>query len=222
MQEGHHTFSLIPIKTPKVSPDLHSVGERYQSTLYSQNTRNTNCCQKISFSHRFSAHPPQATNNISWDFGAESCQNISFLSALSSAHIIPKANQQPPKYYILTCIECAYYSKGKEIFFEIFQHRQLPKYSIFMCISCAFYTKGKAIFSETFRHQWLPIYSIFMCIDCTSYSEGKQYSPKYLGTNCCRKISFSHGSSAHVPQATNNIPWSISPPRAKVIFTCIE
>ena len=61
-----------------------------------------------------------------------------------------------------------------------------------------------------------------MCIDCTYYSEGKQYSPKYFGTNCCWKISFSHGFNAHVPQVTNNIPWTVSPPRANVIFTCIE
>ena len=136
-----------------------------------------------------------------------SCQNTTF-SCVLTAHITLKVK--------------TYYSEGKDIFFEIFRHKQLPKYSVFTCISCAFYTEGKAIFSETFWHQQLLKYSIFMCIDCTYYSEGKQYSRKCSSTNCCQNISFSPRFSAHVPQATYNIPWSISPSRANLIFTCIE
>ena len=39
-----------------------------QAKQYSPKYFATNSCQNISFSHGFSAHPPCATNNISWVF----------------------------------------------------------------------------------------------------------------------------------------------------------
>ena len=149
-------------------------------------------------------------------FRAKSCWNISF-SHVSSAHIIPKANQ----YSIFMCIECAYYSKGKPIFSEIFRHQEFPKYSIFICIACTNYPEGKTIFSKIFLHQMLSKDFIFTPIQCTCFLSHKQYYLEYFGTKSCRNISFSHRFSAHVPWATNNIPWCILVLRAAKALHCL-
>ena len=140
-------------------------------------------------------------------FGTTSCWNIT-LSCVLSAHSTPRAKQYSLKYLgtnsyrniSLSCVLSGY----------TVLPQKAKQYFIFICFNCTYYPKAKPIFPEIFRHQQLPKYSIFM----------NNIPPEYFGTNCCQKISFSHGFNAYVPRATSNIPHSILVPRATEILHC--
>ena len=92
--------------------------------------------------------------------------------------------------------------------------QKAKEYSIFICFNCTYYPKAKPILSDIFKHQQLSKYFIVTCINCVYYSEGKN--------NVLQNISALTPASlrlnAHVPQSINNIPWTISAPRATEIF----
>ena len=170
---------------------------------------------KISFSHGFSAHPPGATNNISWVFQHWELPKYFIFVCIIKCRYYTKSKPTAAEILPFHCSECAYYSEGKEIFFEIFRHQQLLKYSISCVFHAHFIPKTK---------QYSLKHSIFLCIDCTYYSEGKQYSLKYFSTDSCQNISFSHGLSAHVPELHTVFPivfWHWQLPKY-FIFMCIK
>ena len=109
----------------------------------------------ISFSYGLTAHIIPKPNQYSPKyFGTNSCRNIPFswtifpwnISAptaakrfhfpMDSVHMFPEPQaifptvfrcQEPPKYYIVMCIKCTYYSTGKTIFSTIFRPHLLGR-----------------------------------------------------------------------------------------------
>ena len=66
---------------------------------YSPKSFGAESCQNISFLHVLSAHYiPKSNKHSLRYFGMKSCRNIQF-SCVLSGHIIPKAKQYSPKYF---------------------------------------------------------------------------------------------------------------------------
>ena len=147
-----------------------------KANQYSLKYFGTNCCWKISLSQGFSAHVPGATNNIPWSISAPRLAEI-FHFHVSLLHMLLRRQSS-----ILRNISAP---TAAEIFH-------------LMCINCTYYTEGKPIFSEIFQHQLPPKYFTFTWIQCTCSTSHIQYSLEYFGAESCRNIPFSCVFSAHV------------------------
>ena len=143
---------------------------------------------------------------------------IECMYLLGGVTIIPEVHQLLLKDFTFTGIQCTCSWSHKQYSLEYFGTETCWNIS-FSCVSAA-HTIPKANqyslkYFGTNRHWDIP----FLCALIAHITlKAEEYSPKYIGTNCHRNISLSHGFSAHVPQATDNIPWSISALRAAEMF----